>query len=35
MIEKTAERVAEIKGMEPQALIDIARDNAKRLFGIE
>lgn len=35
MIEKTAERVAEIKGMEPQALIDIARDNTKRLFGIE
>ena len=35
MIEKTAERVAQIKGMEPQALIDLARENTQRLFGIK
>lgn len=35
MIEKTAQRVAEIKNMETQALIDIARENTRRLFGIE
>ena len=35
MIEKTAERVSQIKGMEPQALIDTARENTRRLFGIQ
>lgn len=35
MIEKTAERVAEIKGMDTQTLIDTARENTKRLFGIK
>lgn len=35
MIEKTAERIAQIKGMEPQTLIDTARENTKRLFGIK
>lgn len=35
MIAYTAERAAEIKGMEPQALIDICRENAMRLFRID
>lgn len=31
----TAERIAEIRGMDPQQLIDITTENAKRLFEIE
>lgn len=34
MIEKTAERVAELHNLEPQALIDRARENTYRLFGV-
>lgn len=34
MIQKTAERVAELHGMEAQTLIDIARENTLRLFRI-
>lgn len=30
----TAERIAQIRGMDPQELIDITTENAKRLFGI-
>lgn len=30
----TAEKIAEIKGMDTQKLIDICNENAKRLFGI-
>ncbi|MFZ2538602.1 MAG: TatD family hydrolase [Oscillospiraceae bacterium] len=35
MIEKTAEAVAKVKGLTTQEIIDIARENTKRLFGIE
>ncbi len=35
MIQSTAERMAEIKGVSPQEMIDIAAQNARRLFGIE
>lgn len=35
MIEKTAQRIAELKGMEPQQVVDRARENTCRLFGIE
>ncbi|MBQ5906196.1 MAG: TatD family hydrolase, partial [Clostridia bacterium] len=31
----TAEKIAEIKGMEPQELINICEENAKRLFSIK
>lgn len=31
----TAQRIAEIRGMDAQELIDITTDNAKRLYGIE
>lgn len=34
MIARTAERAAEIKGIDPQQMIDIARENTKRLFGL-
>ncbi len=34
MIEKTAEKIAEIKGISPQELIDITSDNVKTLFNI-
>ncbi|MEG2596792.1 MAG: TatD family hydrolase [Oscillospiraceae bacterium] len=34
MIEKTAERIAEIKEITPQKLIDIARENTKNLFSL-
>jgi len=34
MIQKTAERVAALHGMDPQALIDLARENTCRLFRI-
>ena len=34
MIALTAERLAAELGTEPQALIDRARDNGRRLFGI-
>ena len=30
----TAQRIAEIRGMDPQELIDITTENAKRLYGI-
>ena len=30
----TAERIAEIRGMDSQELIDITAENAKRLYGI-
>ena len=30
----TAERIAEIRGMNPQELIDITTENAKRMYGI-
>lgn len=30
----TAERIAELRGMDPQELIDITTENAKRLYGI-
>lgn len=35
MIARTAERAAEMKGIPTQALIDHARENGKRLFGIQ
>ncbi len=35
MIEKTAETVAQVKGITAQEMIDIASENTKRLFGIE
>ncbi len=35
MIEKTAEKIAEIKNISPQELIDITSKNAKRLFNLE
>lgn len=35
MIAYTASKIAEIKGIEPQQMIDIARENTCRLFGIE
>ena len=35
MIQSTAERMAEIKGVSPQQMIDIAAENARRLFGVE
>ena len=31
----TAEKIAEVKGMDVQELIDICNDNAKKLFGIK
>ncbi|MDR0913988.1 MAG: TatD family hydrolase [Oscillospiraceae bacterium] len=34
MIAKTAEKIAEIKGIAPQELIDITTENAKRIFKI-
>lgn len=34
MIARTAERAAEIKGIDPQQMIDIALENTKRLFGL-
>ncbi len=34
MIARTAERMAEIKDVSPQEMIDIARENTKRLFGL-
>ena len=34
MIEKTAEKIAEIKGIPPQELIDIANRNTKALFNL-
>ena len=34
MIEKTAEKIAEIKGIHPQELIDIANNNTKILFNL-
>ena len=30
----TAEKIAEVKGMDTQELIDKCNENAKRLFGI-
>ena len=35
MIALTAARAAEIRGMEPQEIIDICRENALRLFGLK
>ena len=35
MIQSTAERMAEIKGVSPQQMIDITAENARRLFGVE
>lgn len=35
MIAYTAARAAEIRGMEPQEIVDICRENALRLFGIK
>ena len=34
MIESTASKMAEIKGIEVQKMIDIARENGERLFRI-
>ena len=34
MIEKTAEKIAEIKGISPQELIDVATSNTKTIFNI-
>ena len=31
----TAQRIAEIRGMDPQELIDITTENAKRMYGIQ
>ena len=31
----TAEKIAELRGMEPQELIDLTTENAKRLYGIK
>ena len=35
LIEYTAEKIAEIKGVPTQEMIDIANENTKRLFGIK
>lgn len=35
MIAYTAAKIAEIKGIDPQQMIDIARENTCRLFGIQ
>ena len=34
MIQSVAERMAEIKGVSAQEMIDIAAENTRRLFGI-
>ena len=34
MIQSVAERMAEIKGVSPQEMIDIAAENARRLFRL-
>lgn len=34
LIPYTAERIAQIRGMEPQKLVDLATENAKRLFSL-
>ena len=35
MIEKTAAKAAEIKGITTQEMLDITCENAKRFFGIK
>ena len=35
MIYRVAEKVAEVKGLDPQSVLDITAENAKRLFGIQ
>ena len=34
LIAYTAERIAAVRNIDPQALIDLARRNAERLFGV-